>query len=90
MDRRLYEVNGVRRFGNSKFGDASIQASIDAMLANVDPKAKAVIFDMGVDGEGVEAVAAYQTGNGFSVGVIGKLDRDKDWRVGVRLTKVWK
>jgi len=90
MDQRLYEVDGVRRFGSLKFGDAQIQSAIDNALAGVDPDAKAVIFDVGVDGEGVRAVAAYQTGNGFSVGVIGEVDRTRDWRVGVRLTKVWK
>lgn len=90
MDQRLYEVDGVRRFGSSKFGDAAVQRAIDKALVGVDSDVKAVIFDMGVDGEGVRAVAAYQTGNGFSVGVIGELDRNKDWRVGVQLKKVWR
>ena len=90
MDQRLYEVDGVRKFGSSAFGDAAIQAAIDSTLKSVDPDVKALIFDMGVDGEGVRAVAAFQTGKGFSIGVIGELDRSKDWRLGVRLTKVWK
>ena len=90
MNPGLYEVDGVRRFGSDSFGDAQIQKAIDSALSRVDPDAKAVIFDVDLDGDGVRAVAAFQTGKGFSIGVIGEIDQYKNKSLGVRLTKVWK
>jgi len=85
MDARLWEDS----FGVRRFNDAAIQRAVDSTLASVPGDAKAVVLDVNLDGNGVRGVAAFQDGNGFSVGVIGEIDARRKWTVGVRLAKVW-
>jgi hypothetical protein len=85
MDGRLWQdTSGIRRFSDKK-----IQAEIDAALANVPKDKTALVVEGDIDGNGVRGIAAFQMGNGWSIGVIGEIDAKKDWAAGFRVSKVW-
>ena len=71
------------------FSQATIQNAIDGCLSRIPSDKKALVLDVNIDGEGVRAVAAFQTGTGWELGVVGEIERDKDWMVGFRVAKVF-
>jgi hypothetical protein len=93
MDNRLHRVVMPGGAGGApvtvqRFNDTQTQAAVEAALANL--KANSAILDVRINNEdGVRGVVAAKLGGRWSVGLIGELDRQKDWAAGVRVGFSW-
>ena len=89
LDAKMVPLGGGLYEQVRFFGDAQIQKAVDDALKGVSVDKKGVVLHVDVDGEGVRAVLAARPRKNWTIGVIGEIDRNKDYKLGARVAFEW-
>ena len=71
------------------FSDEAIQKAVDQALETVAADKKGVLLKVDVDGQGMRAVLAAKPREHWTIGIIGEIDKEGEWKAGAHVAFDW-